>query len=182
MRVLLPSGVVAMFKPLIDSCPSVIPVDYDEGSGAYQTLVAVAECDVTQRIVYVVCQLAYTTNYQPIPASLWFHEFSFYIYVNSIDGADLSVLTQNRNIARNYIPAISIPLIMDIVVRSCEALIRMVKPDVVYRVTKVLFPIQKALVKHDLITNSMYQLGYGLLETGTDRFGRSYWVMTRQKN
>ena len=95
-----------MFKPLIDSCPSVIPVDYDEDSGSYQTLVAVAECDVTQRVVYVVCQLAYTINYQPIPASLWFHEFSFYIYVNSIDGSDLSVLTQDRNIARNYIPEI----------------------------------------------------------------------------
>lgn len=167
-----------MFKPLIDSCPNVIPVDYDEGSGAYQTLVAVAECDVTQRVVYVVCQLAYTTNYQPIPASLWFHEFSFYIYVNSIDGSELSILTQDRNIARNYIPKTSVPLIMEIVVRSCDALIRRVKPNVVYRVTKVLFPIQKALAKHDLITNTMYQLGCVLLESGTDQFGRSYWVMT----
>lgn len=173
------AGVVAMFKPLIDSCPSVIPVDYDEDSGSYQTLVAVAECDVTQRVVYVVCQLVYTTNYQPIPASLWFHEFSFYIYVNSIDGSDLSILTQDRSIALNYIPEISIPLIMDIVIRSCDALIRRVKPNIVYRVTKVLFPIQKAIAKHNLITNAMYQLGYALLESGTDQFGRSYWVMTR---
>jgi hypothetical protein len=179
-RVLLQSGVVAMFKPLIDSCPDSIPVDYDENEAAYRTVVDVAKCDVTQRIVSVFCELAHTRNFRPISAIYCFHEFSFHIYVRSIDGSELSIFTQNRQIARNYIPNIVIPLIMKIVIGSCNALITEAQPEAIYRVTKTIFPNEKSMFKHDLVTNCLYALGYSLLETGADQFGRTYWAMARE--
>ena len=169
-----------MFKPLIDSCPSVIPVDYDEDLKIYQTLIDVAKCEVTQRVVSVFCELAHSRNFQPVPANLWFHEFSFHIYVRSIDSSDLSIFTQDREIARNYFPNIIIPLIMKIVIRSCSVLVKEAKPTAIYRVTKIILPNKKAMLKHDLVTSCLYDLGYALLETGVDRFGRTYWAMTRE--
>ena len=169
-----------MFKPLIDSCPSSIPVDYDEDLRTHQTLVDVAKCEVTQRIVSVYCELAHTRNFKPFPASLGFHEFSFHIYVRSIDGSELSVFTQDRDIARNYIPHIVIPLIMKIVIKCCSALVKEAKPEAIYRVTKIILLNKKAMLKHDLVTNCLYNLGYSLLEKGVDQFGRTYWAMVRQ--
>ena len=171
---------MAMFKQLIDSCPSVIPVDYDENLRVYQTLVDVAKCEVTQRVVSVYCELADTENFQPVPVRLWFHEFSFHIYIRSVDGSELSIFTQDRDIARNYIPNVIIPLIMKIVIQSCGALIKEVNPEAIYRVTKIIFPNKKAKLKHDLVTNCFYALGYSLLETGVDQFGRTYWAMIRE--
>ena len=172
--------ILVMFKPLIDRCPDSIPVDYDENEAAFRTVVDVAKCDVSQRIVSVFCELAHTRNFRPTLATCLFHEFSFHIYVRSIDCSELSLFPQNRDIARNYIPNIVIPLIMKIVVQSCDALIAKVNPEVVYRVTKIILPMKKALVKHDLITNCLYALGYSLFETGADQFGRTYWVMIRE--
>ena len=169
-----------MFKPLIDSCPSVIPVDYDEDLRVYQTLVDVAKCEVTQRVVSVYCELADTGNFQPVFASLWFYEFSFHIYIRSIDGSELSIFTQDRDIARNYLPDIVIPLIMKIVIQSCGALVNKATPEAIYRVTKIIFPNKKSMIKHDLVTNCFYDLGYSLEETGVDQFGRTYWAMIRE--
>ncbi len=38
-------------------------------------------------------------------------------------------------------------------------------------------PTTKALVKHQLITSRLRELGYTLYESGTDPYGRTYWLM-----
>ena len=100
------------------------------GKGVGNYLVDVAKCEVTQRVVSVYCELADTGNFQPVPVRLWFHEFSFHIYIRSVDGSELSIFTQDRDIARNYIPNVVIPLIIKIVIQSCGALIKEVIPKV----------------------------------------------------
>jgi hypothetical protein len=56
-------------------------------------------------------------------------------------------VTRNEPYGTGTFTKTSIPLIMDIVIRSCDALMKRVKPNVIYRVTKVLFPIQKYFEK-----------------------------------
>ena len=174
------SGVVAMFKPLIDSCPSSIPVDYDENAAAYRTLVAVAECDVTQRSLFVGCELALATNNRARPSSEWFHEFSFSIIIQSHDGADLPFVTQDRERARPYIPTEQLDLIMPIVLGSLAALLRRVQPMMIFRVTKKPVIVRKAMIKHDLVTGFLFENGYSVLESGSDAFGRPFWLMAKE--
>ena len=169
-----------MFKPLIDSRPSVIPVDYDADSDAYQTLVAVAECDVTQRGLFVGCELALATNNRARPTSEWFHEFSFSIIIQSHDGADLPFVTQDRARARPYIPNEQLDLIMPIVLGSLAALPRRVKPMMIFRVTKKPIPVRKAMIKHDRVTDFLFENGYSVLESGSDDFGRPFWLMAKE--
>jgi len=180
LAVRLKAGVMAMFKPLIDSCPSVIPVDYDEGSAAYRTLVAVAECDVTQRGLFVGCELALATNNRARPTSEWFHEFSFSIIIQSHDGADLPFVTQDRERARPYILRDQLDLIMPIVLGSLAALLRRVKPMMIFRVTKKPIPVRKAMIKHDLVTDFLFENGYSVLESGSDAFWRPFWLMVKE--
>jgi hypothetical protein len=182
MQVLLQTGVVAMFKPLIDSCPSVIPVDYDQNYAAYRTLVAVADCDVTQRGLFVGCEFALATNNRARPISEWFHEFSFSIIIQSHDGADLPFVTQDRERARPYIPKEQRDLIMPIVLGSLAALLRRVKPMMIFRVTNKPVPVRKALIKHDRVTDFLFENGYSVLESGNDAFGRPFWLMAKSRN
>ena len=169
-----------MFRPLIDARPSFGPMDYDEDSVTWRTLVAIAECDVTQRAVFVACELALIRNLEAKPTCESFHEFSFSIVVQSLDGADLPIVTQDRDIARSFIPAELIEQIMPIVLRSCHCFIEEVKPERIYRVTKMSFSTPRALFKHDLITNFLHGAGYSVTETGLDPFGRRFWLMKKE--
>lgn len=171
-----------MFHPLITDCPAFIPMDYDEEAEAYRTLVAIAECDVTQRAIFVGCELAFINNVELRAVRKSFHEFSFSIVIQSLDGADLPLVTQDRDIARSFIPPKQVQLIMPIVINSCAALIETVRPELIYRVTKMLFPTPPALFKHDLVTDFLYGAGYSLDETGLDPFGRRFWLMKRESN
>lgn len=164
-----------MFLPDIEQVPDAI--DIEEDNCSYSTVVPIAHCVDTGRIVSVDCTLDYTTNIHSQPLSGWFHEFSFSITCASLEVGGNVFSTQDRNIAKNYIPEQIRGLVMPIVLESCAALIMRVRPRALYRVTKMRRPTPRALAKHDLITVRLRDLGYSLYESGTDAFGRTFWVM-----
>ncbi|WP_238513365.1 hypothetical protein [Xanthobacter oligotrophicus] len=164
-----------MFEPLLDRVPT--DIDLEAEGCDYSAVVPIARCLQTDRVVSIECALDYTTNTHEAPASRWFHEFSFSITCTPLDGGELPFSTQDPQTARRYIPASIRPLVMPIVVQSCTVLIQRVRPRSLYRVTKMRRPTTKALVKHQLITSRLRELGYTLYESGTDPYGRTYWLM-----
>lgn len=165
-----------MYEPIIDAVPDAVDVE-GEDPGTYSTLVTVAYCPIQCRSVAVICELAYTSTDGTIPASNWFHEFSFSIAVVDRYGEEEPFYTQDRFIARPYLPEAVVPMVMPIVLRSLDALIVRVKPKILYRVTKMRNPSPKALVKHELVTNHLHELGYEMLQQGVDSFQRRFWAL-----
>ena len=165
-----------MFEPIRDRVPEVVDVDEDD-PGTYSTIVPVAVCRETDRALAVACELAFTSNHGTIPASAWFHEFSFAIAVIDRTGIELPYLVQDRTIARRYLPELVVPLVMPIVLRSLDALVARVRPIVLYRVTKARNPSGNALRKHNLVTDRLQELGYEMLQKGVDSAGRNFWAM-----
>lgn len=163
-----------MFQPLISAAPCDIAVEIDDSD--YSTIVPIAICDSSGRYVSVDCHLSYTQNSAERPGSVWFHEFSFEITCADPNGTYETISTQDRNVAKEYIPTSMRHIIMPIVLASCGALIRRVHPILVYRVTKMRNPNPQALRKHGLITDTFSGAGYKLIETGTDIAGRRYWL------
>ena len=168
-----------MFEPTITECPEEVPVERGSEQGEYRTIVAVARCDASSRVIFVECALSYTAHHHDDPASSWFHEFSFSITVVSNDGSAPAFTTQDRRIAREYLPDECIPLIMPIVISSLNSLVRRVRPKALYRVAKNSYLITKSMPKHNLITNALYNLGYSMIQSGTDPMSRPFWVMKR---
>jgi len=62
---------------------------------------------------------------------------------------------------------------------SIEALVWHASPNFIFRVTKKYDLPQKAFYKHELITATFNGLGFSEAETGTDGFGRTFWLMAR---
>lgn len=138
-----------------------------------------AYCADTDRLVSVESRLTYTQNTHKIPDALWFHEFSFSVIVVSLGGDSPTFETQDRTSARAYIPEGCRHLVMPIVSASLRALVNRVRPSVIYRVTKSRNPTSKALQKHVLLTDSLNDEGYRIIESGTDGWGRSFWLLKR---
>jgi len=165
-----------MFLPIPDCHLVDIVIETAEDGVNYFTTVAIAKCADTQRIITVDCALEYTTNASDVPASFWFHEFSFSISVaDFLTGEAFS--TQDRDIAKNYIPPDIRKVVMEIVLSSLRAMIAKIRPRAIYRVAKIKNAPGKAFEKHYSITNLLYDLGYKMFEQGTDDFGRRFWVM-----
>lgn len=133
-----------MYEPIIFAVPEAVEVEQDDDA-TYSTQVTVALNHRLDRAVAVRCELVYTTNHGSIPASSWFHEFKFAIAVIDRTGIEMPFLTQDRDIARNYLPQSCVALIMPVVLRSLEALIDRVRPKILYRVTKSRNSSEKAL-------------------------------------
>ena len=131
-------------------------------------------------MVSVECMLSYTENPFRRPSCRWFHEFSFSISCTALNEDELPFSTQDRDIARAYIPSSIRSLVMPIVVQSYTSLVTRVRPHTLYRVTKMRLPTPSALRKHDLPTARLRDLDYAVIETRTDPFGRTYWVMARR--
>ena len=163
-----------MFQSLISTVPADIDIEC-EGSD-YSTVVPIAACGQTGRVVSVDCRLDYTSNLFGVPASAWFHEFSFSITCADVEGGEVFT-TQDRTIARRYIPEDAIPVVMPIVLACCDAMVTRVRPRSLYRVTKMAKPTDRALEKHNLITILLHSRGYMLLQQGTDTFHRTFWHM-----
>jgi hypothetical protein len=68
---------------------------------------------------------------------------------------------------------------MPIVCAGLRALVGRVRPPVIYRVTKSRNPPEKALRKHILLTRVLEDEGYAVIESGTDPWGRRFWVLKR---
>jgi hypothetical protein len=94
-------------------------------------------------------------------------------------GRPSSFETQDRAYAQPYRPDPSRSLIMPIVCAGLRALVGRVRPPVIYRVTKSRNPPEKALRKHILLTRVLEDEGYAVIESGTDPWGRRFWVLKR---
>jgi hypothetical protein len=81
--------------------------------------------------------------------------------------------------ARGYLPAEVVALVMPCVCGAIGALVQAVQPAVIYRVTKATQPPDKALRKHQMVTETLVELGFQVQDSGTDEFGRQFWVMTQ---
>ncbi len=167
-----------MFAALIQSPPETVEVR-EEAPGTYCTFVPIAYCRQSERAVAVKCELAFTTTNGNSPVNGQFHEFSFSIVVVRPYEEEDPFETQDRNIARRYLPDECIPLVMPVVLRSLDALVARVKPKIVYRVTKMRNPSPKALKKHEIVTNYLLELGYVLLQESVDGHNRRFWQLGR---
>jgi hypothetical protein len=36
------------------------------------------------------------------------------------------------------------------------------------------------MIKHDLVTGLLFENGYSVLESGSDAFGRPFWLMAKE--
>jgi len=107
-------------------------------------------------------------------------EFTFEFAVLSIDEEGEEFISQDGRDARKYIPAAYRDIILMKVIEAAQRLIQTIKPREIYRVTKGIRLPVRAMAKHQRITALFEQLGYITQESGTDKIGRTYWLMVRQ--
>ncbi len=50
----------------------------------------------------------------------------------------------------------------------------------IFRVTKKPVPVRKAMIKHDRVTDFLFENGYSVLESGIEAFGRPFWLMSKE--
>lgn len=132
--------------------------------------VEIAHEDNGDRVVSVVSELHFDSNED-------FWEFEFSIAVVSAFGTCEPFETQDREMAKPFIPDDVRGLVMGVVSDSLRALLGTVQPPLIYRVTKEPGPDENALLKHHILTQVLENAGYYTVEQGTDLFGRCYWVM-----
>ena len=161
-----------MFSSILKAAPYDIEVD--EIDGCLTVIVAISTCQDRNRIVSVVCELIETDICED---PCW--EFSFSIEVFALDGGIEPFSTQDRQIAAAYIPDEIRKDVMDVVCEGLKALINHAQCALVYRVTKDRDPVENGLKKHHLLTETLENAGYSVLEEGTDPFGRRFWIMRR---
>lgn len=104
------------------------------------------------------------------------HEFAFAIFVEDLEADDVFV-THDRDIAKGYLPSEVRPHIMPCVCGAAKALVSVVQPAAIFRVTKSLRPPEKALHKHHMITDTLLALGYKVTQSGIDPAKRNFWVL-----
>jgi hypothetical protein len=165
-----------MFEPITDIAIQNIDVRRDDVN--YYTTANIAFCKETSRFVTLECELTYVTNSCDKPKSFWFHEFAFSIRCSDFL-TNQAYDIQDRNIARNHIPDTAVKFVMPLVLTSLDIMIRKVKPISIYRVAKTAHLPEKAMRKHNLITQKLLDMSYSMFEQGTDDFDRPFWLMAR---
>jgi hypothetical protein len=160
-----------VFIPALDHVPDDYEVEGDDPDFWVLTLLAVSEDEV--RDVAVRTSLSAFTHEDTAA-----HELTFEIVIAS-DEADEVFVTQDRFMARGYLPDEVIPLVMPCVCGAIEALVAAVQPAVIYRVTKATQLPDKALGKHQMVTERLVELCFQVQDSGTDEFGRQFWVMAQ---
>ena len=162
-----------MFVPTIDEVPEHFTVEH-RGDGACVS-VGLAESDDGLRGVSVdvwLCPFE-SEDGQTV------YEFSYEIVVASYDRSEETFATQDRNMARGYIPDEIRHFIVPCVQSALVELVESVAPEFIYRVTKGRQLPDKALYKHHLITDTLQQLlGYVVVDEGTDSLGRTFWLFS----
>lgn len=104
------------------------------------------------------------------------HEFKFCISVLDLETMEPFRIF-DRDMSEGYLPTEVRGWVIPCVVEAAKALYAAVQPRVICRVTNATRPPDKALVKHQMITDTFVQLGLRVEDEGTDRFGRKYWRM-----
>jgi hypothetical protein len=162
-----------MFRSVLRNPPDfkISAIGDDEQEG-HMVSVLVAENVATTQQAFVESMLVYVYD-----AEFW--EFSFTITVIALDEGSEDFTTQDRTIARGFIPSSIRKSIIGIVCTSLRLLLEIEKPARVYRVTKGRNLPKKAMRKHHLITAVLVQSGYHIEEAGTDEFRRTFWLLAR---
>ena len=160
-----------MFVPALDQVPDQYEVEGPDPNYWVLTLLAVSEDEVREVAVRTLLMPFTHDGYAA-------HELKFEIVIAS-DEADEVFVTQDRFMARGYLPDEVVPLVMPCVCGAIGALVETVQPTVIYRVTKATQPPDKALLKHQMVTERLEALGFQVEDSGTDEFGRQFWVMTQ---
>ena len=71
-------------------------------------------------------------------------------------------------------------LIMLCVCEASEQLVRAVQPDVIHIVTFAQRPPPISLPKYGLITDMLENLGFEIVQTGSDPHDRRFWLLVRE--
>jgi hypothetical protein len=133
----------------------------------------VAHCGETDRDLLLSCVLL---EYRDADDET-IHEFQFEFRVVSNDETQESFSTMDRQIVAEYLPQQIRPQIMNLVLDGLDALLLLVRPKRIFRVTKEREPHEKSLLKHHRVSKKLEQAGYSIYEEGIDEFGRNYWDM-----
>jgi hypothetical protein len=161
-----------MFSSILKAAPYDIEVD--SGGNCLTVSVQIAACPDRNRIVSVVCEL---TETDICAAPCW--EFAFSIDVFALDDCIEPLSTQDRQIAFAYIPAEIRERVMVVVCQGLISLVKQANCALVYRVTKDRYPNEKSLKKHYLLTETLVNIGFSVLDEGTDPYNRRFWIMHR---
>jgi hypothetical protein len=89
--------------------------------------------------------------------------------------------TQDRWTVAEYLGPECRSKILPVVIVALAAMLKRVKPLVVFRVAKASADCKKAMKKHDLITQLLEDHGYMMRESGADPFNRPFWLMTKPR-
>jgi hypothetical protein len=160
-----------VFVPALDQVPDEYEVEGPDPNYWVLTLLAVSE-DELRDVAVRTLLIPFIRDDTEV------HELKFEIVIAG-DEADEVFVTQDRYMARGYLPAEVVPLVMPCVCGAIGALAGAVQPAVIYRVTKATQPPDKALRKHQIVTERLVELGFQVQDSGTDEFGRQFWVMTQ---
>jgi hypothetical protein len=157
---------------LLNAVPDNFDIDTD--SDGHICSVLVCECDEKGVYLTLDCRLSPMPDHEPGT-----FEFSFGFTKADIEGAGEAYFTQDRDEVRAYLAGLPVDHILPTVREALCALVEHVQPAYIYRVTKGRSLPQKAMVKHQMVTDTLYGLGYSQVDAGTDRFDRTFWFMSR---
>lgn len=163
-----------MIVPMVRTRPFPIDVD-DDDDGGFCVIAPIAKDTTYDQIVTVDSHMKVSVHEGE---NFW--DFLFEISITQMEDDSEPVSTMDRELAKKWIPDEIRSIVMDIVCDSCRALVWRVKPDRIYRVTKVPDPPDAALKKHRALTEVLQELGYDVTETGYDRWDRVFWVLDRR--
>jgi hypothetical protein len=164
-----------MFKP-VDGYPDVAS-EIDTEDGIIRAIAPIAVCKATNRRVSVMSELKLGRSSEDEHD---IHELSFSIVVTYGDEYHEGPFsTQDRRIAKNYIPEICRSDILKQVAIQYSELISIKKPEYIYRVTKSRSNTEKSIRKHNFLTETIIGCGYRVSESGVDEASREYWMMER---
>lgn len=156
---------------LLDTVPDDLEVGTDDDGYVCSSLVADLDNDL---FMTLECRLS-----RAFEIGEDTYEFSFSFVIADIEGFADPFITQNRVMVREYLNDMSVDAVMPTVCAAIRLLVNEVHPSQIYRVTKSLNMPAKAMAKHDLITFALNDLGYYEAGSGTDPFGRTFWLMSR---
>lgn len=157
---------------LIDCVPDCLDVDSDEDG--FVVTVPVLEGVGGHKIMTLDVRLS------PMPSmGADTFEFTYGFTITDLDEAELSYFTQDRYEVERYFEGHSRQHVLPTVCACLEELVDHVQPGFIYRVTKGRDLPQKAIEKYFLVTDTLLGLGFAELQTGTDGFNRTFWVMGR---
>jgi hypothetical protein len=157
---------------LLNAPRSDIEVERD-GSGFVCTVPAL-QCDIDSRYVTLDVRLDSMPDHDQDT-----FELSFGFTVADLEEGFGPYVTQDRHEVRRYFGAHTTVHVMPTVCEAVRALIDVVQPYAIFRVTKGRRLPQKAMAKHLAISEVLTDLGYEVQDSGVDGLGRLYWLYAR---